>query len=84
MEARQSETAGGSRHEAIIQQMLEALPAKLYWTVTEVAAHFRMSRSSVNRWIQEGKLEAVVISERDRRIHISSIKAFIINYAKVE
>ncbi len=84
MDSRQSETAGGSRHEAIIQQMLEALPAKLYWTVTEVAAHFRMSRSSVNRWIQEGKLEAVVISERDRRVPRSSIRAFIINYTRVE
>lgn len=44
-------------------------PQHAYLTVSEVAAHYRVSDQTICRWIKEGRLKAENISSRKRPIY---------------
>jgi excisionase family DNA binding protein len=52
------------------------LMSEQYYTVKEVAEHFKVSRQSVYDWISEGRLRAVKVGNRTR-IPESALDEFV-------
>lgn len=48
-----------------------------YWTVPEIATRLRVSKPTVYRWIEDGKLKANKPSDRTVRISNEDFEAFI-------
>lgn len=58
--------------------MLDLTHLPEYLTVPEIAGHFRVSPSTVYRWIQEGRLAALRLGHRQcYRVERGALAAFI-------
>ncbi|OPY05430.1 helix-turn-helix transcriptional regulator [Syntrophorhabdus aromaticivorans] len=53
--------------------MTEYLPDKPFFRVDEVAKYFSVSKSSVYRWIDEGRLQSVKVAGSTVRIRRADI-----------
>jgi excisionase family DNA binding protein len=46
-------------------------------TISEVATRLKVSKDTVERRIRDGRLKAIKISDRGRRVKVSALNAYI-------